>query len=174
MVIRHLECNVESLEPRTLLANATFAAVTAVRDEAHGSALIGSIQGTETAAATEFQFAGTGTVQPLGDVSVTGFLLYGGPHGTSGAMNGSGSLALSNGQGSLTLALKSHGFFRVPHQPSLEEIRVTSQVASATGSASGIHVRGTINLVNPILLFHEGSANEKVPLSAQINLKPSR
>jgi hypothetical protein len=171
MRIGRLECHLDSLEPRELLASTPFAIA---HDEARGSALIGSIQGTETAAATEFQLVGTGTVQPLGDVSGTGFLLYGGPHGTTGAVGGQGSLTLSNGQGSLTLAIESHGFSRVPHQPSLEEIRVTARTASATGSASGIRVQGSINLVNPILLFHAGSTNEQVPLSAQIHLKPSR
>jgi hypothetical protein len=174
MIVRRFECNVESLEPRALLSHAGLTSVTDARGGRHGPALVGSVQGTETATVNEFQFTGTGTVQPLGDVSVSGFLLYGGPHGSTGAVNGRGSLTLSNGQGTLTLAMKSHGYFRVPHQMGLEEIRVTVQVQSATGSYAGIHVQGTTNLVNPIVLIHSGAVNPHVPFSASINLKPSR
>jgi hypothetical protein len=138
-----------------------------------GQALLGSIQGTETATRQGWQLQGSGGVQPLGDVSVTGFLGYGHPGPkTGGAVGGSGTMRFSNAQGSVTLAMKSHGYFPLFRQ-NAEEIRVTVQTRSATGAYAGIHVAGTINLVNPFIRTVAG-ANPPVHISAQINLKPAK
>lgn len=140
---------------------------------ARSPALVGSIQGTETITTQGYRLGGTGSVGPMGDVTVSGFLGYGGPHGATGALNGRGALTFSNAQGSVMLSMKSHGYFPLRPQ-NAEEIRVTVRVQSATGDDAGIRVKGTINLVNHIFLVHRGAGPIPVPFSAQINLKPMR
>jgi hypothetical protein len=68
--------------------------------------------------------------------------------------------------------MKSHGYFPLFSQ-NAEEIRVTVQTRSAAGAYAGIHVAGTINLVNPFVRTVFG-ANPSIPISAQINLKPAK
>ena len=130
-------------------------------------ALVGSIQGTETVTPRGYQLEGTGTVTPLGDVTLTGFF-----GGGEGALNDKGTLTFSNGQGSLALSSKTHGYFPLRSQGA-EEIRVTVQARSATGSYAGIRVQGTINLVNPLILVHKGE-HPPIPFTAQINLKRAK
>ncbi len=104
---------------------------------------------------------------PLGNVTVTGFF-----GGGKGALNDKGILTFSNSQGSLTLSLKTRGYFPLRSQEA-EEIRATVQVRSATGSYTGIHVAGTINLVNGIVGFR-GGYRPPVPFNAHISLKPTK
>jgi hypothetical protein len=54
-----------------------------------------------------------------------------------------------------------------------EEIRVTVQTRSATGSYAGIQVAGTINLFNYLRIVHRGE-HPPVPFTAQIQLKPTK
>jgi hypothetical protein len=169
---RHFKTQFELLEPRALLSHLGPHAVPAAAPKGTGAslALVGSIQGTETPVALGWRLKGTGTVQPLGEVTVTGFLGGGPPHGTGGAAGGTGTLSLSNGQGSVTLSMKSHGFFRVPGQMAAEEIRVSVQVRSASGAYSRIRVAGTINLVSPIVRHRVGTY-PTLPFSAQFSIK---
>lgn len=169
MANRNLNTQFEPLEPRALLSHAGPGASPdgASKGRAMSPALVGSIQGTETISAQGYQIGGTGAMTPLGNVTATGFL-----GGGKGALNDKGILTFSNSNGSLTLSLKTHGYFPLRSQDA-EEIRATVQVRSATGSYTGIHVAGTINLVNYIGIIHEGE-HPPVPFTAQINLKPAK
>jgi hypothetical protein len=171
---RYFKRQFELLEPRALLSHLNLEAMpaAALTERGRSSALLGSIQGLETPTSQGWQFEGTGTVQPLGEVSVTGFLGYGPPHGKGGAVNGTGTLTFSNDQGTLTLSMKSHGYFPLRSQ-NAEEIRVTVQVRSGSRTYAGTHVAGTINLVNPFTRTVVG-AHPSVPFSAEISLKPNK
>ena len=175
MANRSFRSQFEPLEPRALLSHLDLAAMahTPPKGQGHGQALVGSIQGIETITPLGYQIGGTGTVTPVGSVTVTGFLGYGPPHGKGGAVNGKGTLTLSSGQGNLTLSLKSHGYIPLRSQ-NAEEIRVTVQPKSAHGTFTGIHVAGTINLFNFIGPPVHPGEHPPVPFSAQINLKPTK
>ncbi len=152
---RYFRAQVEGLEPRASLASLGLRPTP--------QAVVGAIQGTETIKAQGYQLQGSGTVTPLGDVSVTGFF-----GGGRGALNDRGSLTFSNANSRMTLSVSTHGYFPTQYA---EAIRMTVQVRSATGSSAGIHVQGTINLVNPIIPHHFGVI-PTVPFAAQINLRP--
>jgi hypothetical protein len=111
MVHRYFRGELQPLEVRAALAHLDMGAMPepALKGEAQHPALVGSIEGTETVTPQGFQIEGTGTVMPLGDVTVTGFF-----GGGTGALNDTGTLTLSNGQGRLTLSMKTHGFFETP------------------------------------------------------------
>jgi hypothetical protein len=166
---RQTRSRFEILEPRASLSHLGLSAGPHALLDVRGQspALIGSIQGTETAMPLGVQLEGTGTVTPLGNVTATGFF-----GGGKGALNDKGTLTFSNSQGSLTLSLKTHGYFPLRSQGA-EEIRVTVQPRSASGSYAGIHVAGTIDLVNYIGIIHEGE-HPPVTFTAQINLKPPK
>jgi hypothetical protein len=175
MTNRRFRSQFEPLEQRALLSHlGSKAMLELVRNSKNQSAsIVGSIQGTETSTTDGYALAGTGTVQPLGNVSVSGFLGLGGPHGSTGAVNGKGSMTFSNGQSSLVLSMMSHGYFRVGQYD--EEIRVTVQAIGATGSHVGVGEKGTINLVNAIFATAgRGRDFRPVPFTAQINLKPAK
>jgi hypothetical protein len=175
MTNRRFRSQFEPLEQRALLSHlGSKAMLELVRNSKNQSAsIVGSIQGTETSTTDGYALAGTGTVQPLGNVSVSGFLGLGGPHGSTGAVNGKGSMTFSNGQSSLVLSMMSHGYFRVGQYD--EEIRVTVQAIGATGSHVGVGEKGTINLVNAIFATAgRGHDFRPVPFTAQINLKPAK
>jgi hypothetical protein len=114
-----------------------------------------------------FQFQGTGSLQPMGEVTVTGSFQ---PNKKTGAVNGHGTLAFSNTQGSVTLSFTSHGYFPLEKLKE-EELRVTAHVQSAIGNDAGVRDKGTVNLVNEILPSHPGAPVPQ-PFNAQINLKP--
>ena len=169
MASRYFRTQLEPLDARALLSHLDLEAMldAAPTGKGKSSALVGSIQGTETGTPKGVQLEGIGTVTPLGDVTVNGFF-----GGGKGALNDKGTLTFSNGQGSLALSLKTHGYFPLRSQGA-EEIRATVQARSATGSYAGIHVQGTINLVNNIGIEHEGE-HPPVPFTSQINLKPTK
>jgi hypothetical protein len=169
MADRNLNTQFEPLEPRALLSHAGPGASPdgASKGRAMSPALVGSIQGTETISAQGYQIGGTGAMTPLGNVIATGFF-----GGGKGALNDKGTVTFSNSQGSLTLSLKTHGYFPLRSQDA-EEIRVTVQVRSTTGSYTGIHVAGTINLVNGIVGFR-GGYRPPVPFTADVSLKPTK
>jgi hypothetical protein len=173
MVDRCFKVNFERLEQRALLSRVGAAMIAEFRPEteARGPALVGSIQGDEVyqANATGFQFQGTGSLQPMGAVTATGSFH---PNKKTGAVNGHGTLAFSNAQGSVTLTFTSHGYFPLKKLRE-EELRVTAQVQSATGNDAGVRDKGTVNLVNEILPSHPG-APVPLPFNAQITLKPSK
>jgi hypothetical protein len=127
MANQHFRTQFEPLEPRALLSQFILGTTTesARTSNGKGAALVGSIEGTETFTTQGYQFVGTGTVQPLGGVSVTGVL----------KLKSQGTLKFSNTQGSVTLSMKYRGYFLLGAQdPFGEESRATVQVRSATGS----------------------------------------
>ncbi len=166
MADRNFRIRLEPMEPRALLSHFDLGGTpdVAPMGRSQGSALVGSIQGTETISANGYQLDGTGTVTPLGDVIVIGSF-----GGGQGALNDKGTLTFSNSQGSLTLSLKTRGYFPLRSQ-NAEEIRVTVQTLSASGSYADFRVQGTINFMNHILISHEGE-HPPVPFTAQIDLK---
>jgi hypothetical protein len=169
MASRRFRMEFEPLEKRSLLSHLGLEAMMDAAPKGTGKspALVGSIQGMEIPSSHGVALQGTATVTPLGDVALTGS--WG---GGKGALNDKGILTFSNGQGRLELTLKTHGYFPLRSQ-NAEEIRVTVQPRSASGSYTGIHVAGTINLVNYIGIIHEGE-HPPVPFTAQINLKPAK
>ncbi len=152
MVLRRCRIEIEVLEARALLSAVDVAAMPDLRQKPKGGgpAIVGSIQGelVANASLTGSTFQGTGTVQPMGVVVVTGSFR---PNKRTGAVNGHGALIFSNSQGTLTLSLVSHGFFSPAklRQMSEQEVRLTVQVQSATGQYTGIRVKGTTDLVTP-------------------------
>ncbi len=176
MFRRRSNVDVEPLERRALLSHVGVAGVMGIRQQAkgRGPALVGSIQGEEVFQAnfTHEQFQGTGTVQPMGSVTVSGSFQ---PNQKTAAVNGRGTLSFWTSQGSVSLSMITRGFFTSPSlkQTNSEELRATVQVRSATSSYADIRVKGTINLVNTIILSHPG-APAPLPFNAEINLKPTK
>jgi hypothetical protein len=89
MVVRQFRSRFEILEPRALLSHLDLGAMPEAGSKGKGKspALVGSIQGTETGTPQGVQLEGTGTVTPLGNVTVTGFF-----GGGEGALNDKGTL----------------------------------------------------------------------------------
>ncbi len=170
MANQYCRIRLEPLEPRALLSHLNLAGMSAAKPMGRSQSvvLVGSIQGTENGTPQGVvQLDGSGTVTPLGDVTANGSF-----GGGKGAANDKGTLTFSNSQGSLTLSLNTHGYFPLRSQ-NAEEIRVTVAIRSASGSDAGIHVAGTINLVNYLGVMHYGE-QPTVPFTAQINLKPAK
>jgi hypothetical protein len=169
MPSRRFRMEFEPLESRSLLSHLGLEAMIDASPKGMGPSpvLVGSIQGMEIPTPHGVTLQGTGAVTPLGDVALTGS--WG---GGKGALDDKGTLTFSSGQGRLELTLKTHGYFPLRSQNS-EEIRVTVQPRSASGSYTAIHVAGTINLVNYIGIEHEGE-HVPVPFTAQISLKPAK
>jgi len=162
------------LEARALLSHGDFGSQSDLHLESKGLSpkLVGSIQGMETGFVNVggFQLNGTGIVQPLGNVTATGLLMF---NARTGAVNSHGTLTLANSQGSLTLSMSSTKGYLPLRSSSSEEIPVNVQVQSATGSFNGIRVKGTVNLVNEIIPHYMGTPGID-PLSVQFNLKPTK
>lgn len=74
MADRNFRIRLEPMEPRALLSHFDLGGTPEAdsRGNSQRSALVGSIQGTETISANGYQLDGTGTVTPLGDVIVIG------------------------------------------------------------------------------------------------------
>ena len=127
MANRYMRTQFEPLEPRALLSHFDLGAVPAELPMKAGQrqALVGSIQGTENSSTrVVYYINASGAVSPLGEVTVTGSF-----GGGRGALNDKGTLTFTNSQGSLTLSLKTHGYFPLESQNE-EEIRMTVQVRS--------------------------------------------
>lgn len=126
MFRRRSNVDVEPLERRALLSHVGVAGVMGIRQQAkgRGPALVGSIQGEEVFQAnfTHEQFQGTGTVQPMGSVTVSGSFQ---PNQKTAAVNGRGTLSFWTSQGSVSLSMITRGFFTSPSlkQTNSEELR---------------------------------------------------
>ena len=165
----YMRTQFEPLGPRALLSHFDLGAVPAELPMKAGQrqALVGSIQGTENSSTrVVYYINASGAVSPLGEVAVTGSF-----GGDRGALNDKGTLTFTNSQGSLTLSLKTHGYFPLESQNE-EEIRMTVQVRSASGSYARIHVAGTINLVNSAARGNNYRSPGPVPFRHRLTSSP--